>query len=180
MTGVQTCALPILEELEELRKQHEEQEIILDSIPAMIFYKDKEDRFVHVNKYLAEAVNIAKKELVGKTAAEISPTKDYWEDDKAVMASGEPLRNIIEPIETPEGTRWFQTDKIPYRDRAGNIIGIIGFAVDITERKKAEDDLKEKQRLNALLLDSLPHAADRKSTRLNSSHIPLSRMPSSA
>ncbi|MFC1713254.1 PAS domain S-box protein [Candidatus Poribacteria bacterium] len=143
---------------EELRKQQEEQEIILDSVPAMIFYKDKEDRFVRVNEGLSTAMNIPKEEIVGKTAAELSPTpdKDYHEDDKAVIASGEPMRNIIEPFETPEGTRWVQTDKIPYRNREGNVIGIIGFALDITERKKAAEEASYEQELMQTLLSSIP------------------------
>ncbi|MFQ5815656.1 MAG: PAS domain S-box protein, partial [Candidatus Hydrothermarchaeaceae archaeon] len=81
----------------------------------------------------------------GKTAAELSPGKDYWEDDKKVMETGTPLRDIIEPVETSEGTKWVQTDKIPYLDSDGNIIGIIGFAVDITERKRAEEALRESE-----------------------------------
>ena len=39
---------------------------------------------------------------------------------------------------------WVQTDKIPYRDAQGNIIGIIGFTINITERKKIEEILLEK------------------------------------
>jgi signal transduction histidine kinase len=49
-------------------------------------------------------------------------------------------------VETLEGTRWLQTDKIPYRDLDGEIVGIIGFSVDVTERKKYEEGLK---RVNA-------------------------------
>jgi signal transduction histidine kinase len=79
----------------------------------------------------------------GKSVFEIFPSQanDYWKDDQEVMRRGIPKRNIIEPLKTPEGVRWVQTDKIPYRDNQGNIIGIIGFSVDITERKRAEEAL---------------------------------------
>ena len=41
------------------------------------------------------------------------------------------------------GMRWIQTDKIPYRDHEGRIVGVIGFGVDITERKKMEEEIRE-------------------------------------
>jgi PAS domain S-box-containing protein len=51
--------------------------------------------------------------------------------------------NIIEPLQTKKGLIWVQTYKIPYRDERGNIIGILGFTMDITERKKAIEELRE-------------------------------------
>lgn len=133
--------------LDALQKQKEEQQIILDSVPAMIFYKDKENRFIRINKALADATGLPKEKIEGKTAFEAYPgyAEKYWEDDKEVMASGQPKTNIIEPMETTKGIIWCQTDKIPYRDEQGNIIGIIGFAIDISERKQAEEDLKIEQ-----------------------------------
>jgi len=138
---------------EALRQMSNEQEVILDSMPAMIFYKDKENRFLRVNKVLADIFGLPKEEIIGKTALELSPAeKDYWKDDQEVMKSGQPKYNIMEPAETPGGTLWFQTDKIPYKDSEGNTIGIIGFSIDITERKRAEDALRiERDNLISIL-----------------------------
>jgi PAS domain S-box-containing protein len=133
---------------EALQRQKEELQIILDSVPAMIFYKDKENRFIQTNKALAEATGLPKEEIDGKSIFDLYPSKadDYWKDDQEVIRSGNPKRNIVETMETPEGVRWVQTDKIPYRDAQGNIIGIIGFSVDITERKWAETALQASKR----------------------------------
>jgi PAS domain S-box-containing protein len=129
---------------EALQRQQEELQIILDSVPAMIFYKDKENRFILTNKALAEAMGLPKEEMDGKSVFDLYPSKadDYWKDDQEVMRSSNPKRNIVETLETPAGVRWVQTDKIPYRDDRGNIIGVIGFSVDITERKRAEEALR--------------------------------------
>jgi PAS domain S-box-containing protein len=140
-------------DITERRRQREEQQIILDSVPAMVFYKDRDNRFIRVNKALADLTGKSKEEIEGTSAFETysEHAEEYWRDDKEVMASGRPKTHIIEPLETPQGTRWVETDKIPYRDADGNVIGIIGFAIDITERKQAEDALRERaEELGAL------------------------------
>jgi PAS domain S-box-containing protein len=132
---------------EALERQKKELEIIFNSVPAMIFYKNKENRFIRVNNALALATGKPREKIEGKTAFEIYPDQadDYWKDDREVMSSGKPKRNIIEPFETDEGTGWVRTDKIPYRDINGNIIGIIGFSTDITEQKRSQEVLRESE-----------------------------------
>ncbi|MEI6609324.1 MAG: MASE3 domain-containing protein [Deltaproteobacteria bacterium] len=131
----------------DLHKNQEELQIIMDSSPIMIFYKDSENKFVRVNRALAKATGLPKEAIEGKTVFEIYPnqTKIYWEDDKEVIASGKPKIGIIEPMDAATGTRWVQTDKIPYLDKEGRIIGIIGFAIDITDRRRAEDALRKSE-----------------------------------
>lgn len=138
--------------VETRRKQQEELQLMLDASPAMIFYKDKENKFIRVNKAHAKATGLPKEKIEGRSCFEIYPqqAEHYWEDDKEVMVSGQPKLNIIETMETKEGIqRWVQTDKIPYRDERGNIIGIIGFALDITERKVGEDKIKK---INSIIM----------------------------
>jgi PAS domain S-box-containing protein len=127
-----------------LRKDHEEMQIILDSSPIKIFYKDCENRYIRVNKMMADVAGLPKDEMEGKPATDIYPNqaKHCWEDDKEVIASGKPKNGIIERIDGVTGTSWVQTDKIPYKDKDGRIIGVIGFSVDITERKMAEKQLQ--------------------------------------
>ncbi len=152
--GVVIGVLSMVQDITEIRRaegmlyrQRLEQQIILDSVPAIIFYKDKENRFIRINKALADATGLPKEKIEGKSCFEVYPgyAEKYWEDDKEVMATGKPKRNIIEPLETTKGMILLQTDKIPYRDEEGNIVGIIGFSVDITKRKEATDALQESE-----------------------------------
>ncbi|MDD5584473.1 MAG: PAS domain S-box protein [Candidatus Omnitrophica bacterium] len=139
---------------EELRKNKEELQIIIDASPAVIFYKDKDNRFIRVNKAFIELGGLPKETIEGKTAFEVYPINAdrYWKDDLEIIASGRPKLNIVEPLETTRGTRWLRTDKIPYRDGFGNIIGIIGFSLDITEQKQAERRIYKLNQMQTALL----------------------------
>jgi len=116
-------------------------ETILDALPALIFYKDRDNRFLHVNAAFATGLGLSKEQIEGKTCSELWPneSEDYWRDDREVIATGTPKRGIIEWVPTPEGTKWFRTDKVPYKDAKGDILGVIGLSIDITDPKRAED-----------------------------------------
>jgi PAS domain S-box-containing protein len=129
-----------------LRQLQEDQQILLDNIPAWVFFKDTENRFIRVNKTFADVMGMSVKQLEGKSLFNIFSNEQaeaYWKDDKEVVSSGKSKNKIIESMETPNGNIWVQTDKIPYRDIEGNVVGLIGFSLDITDRKYAEDELKK-------------------------------------
>lgn len=118
-----------------------ELELILDHLPALVFYKDTNNKFIRVNKYVADAYGKNKKELEGVSLYEIYPpdiAEKYHQDDMEVITSREPKLNIEEPWETADGLHWVNTSKIPFIDNYGKIIGIIGISLDITERKRAD------------------------------------------
>jgi diguanylate cyclase (GGDEF)-like protein/PAS domain S-box-containing protein len=143
----------------QLETANRELQIILDSVRAWIFFKDKDNRFVRVNHAFAETMGMSKEELEGRSLFDLYPNEQadaFWNDDKAVMASGQAKTNILEPMDLESGRLWAQTDKIPYRDAEGNVIGIIGFAVDVTERKRAEEALALERNLLRTLIDNAP------------------------
>jgi PAS domain S-box-containing protein len=135
--------------VEQVQKQQEEElKIILDSVPALIFYKDKNNRYNRVNRRFADIAGLPKYQIEGKSAADLFPehAERSWQDDLEVVESEVPIRNILESVVVGDNTVWLQTDKIPYRDSSGNIVGIIGFSQDITKRKHSEETLSQKSR----------------------------------
>ena len=129
-----------LELADELRRQREEQEIILDTMPAMVWYKDRHNRILRANRAAAEAGSRTAAELVGASTYDLYPdeAEAYHRDDLEVIESGRPKLGIVEQMQTSTGEkRWVQTDKIPYRDDNGEIVGVIVFAVDLTDQAMA-------------------------------------------
>jgi PAS domain S-box-containing protein len=130
---------------ENVKSAKDELQMILDSVPAIIFYKDTEGRIIRANKALADSLKVTVKDMVGKTTEEFLPkeqAENTRKDDEEVMISGKAKRNIIQPYTTPEGVRWVITDKIPYRDKKGKVTGVIGLSKDITVQRKSEQELK--------------------------------------
>jgi PAS domain S-box-containing protein len=137
-----------------------EQQVIFDSVPAMIWFKDTQNRILRLNQAAAEAMGLPAEEIEGKSVYELNPDEadDYYQDDLEVIDSGAPKLGVTEPLVAASGeTRWLQTDKIPYRDAEGRIAGVIVFATDITERKRAEETLEEQRAFLRQVIDIDPN-----------------------
>ena len=131
---------------ENVKNIKNELQMILDSVPALIIYKDTEGRIIRTNKTFADSLKVSVKGIVGKTTEELFPKEQaekMRKDDREVIISGKPKRDIIQPYDTPEETRWVIIDKMPYKDKEGKVTGVISFAKDITVQRKSEQELKQ-------------------------------------
>jgi PAS domain S-box-containing protein len=129
-----------------LQRQWENLREILDAVPAFIWYKDSENRILRANRPAAESMGLSVAALEGRSTYDLYPdyAAAYHRDDLEVIRSARPKLRIVEPLLTASGEkRWVRTDKVPHFDAAGNVIGVVVFAVDITERIHAEDALRE-------------------------------------
>ena len=144
-----------------LQTQNVELQAIFDSVPALIFYKDQENRLMRANRLWFETFGLMEEAAIGKSLDELFSKEDagrFYRDDLEVIVSGQAKKDIIEHIETNGETLWFATHKIPYRDNSGHVTGIVGFAQDITKRRKAEDALRESRQQLSDIIDFLPDA----------------------
>ncbi len=164
--------LPIPPEAEIARLRNEIflLETLMDNVPDTIYFKDRQSRFTRINRHAAARYGIADPALaVGRTDSDFFTDEHAAQalrDEQEIIRTGQPLVNLEEK-ETPSGgeVRWVSTTKLPLRDRDGKIVGTFGISRDITERKKAEDELQRRAFYDpltdlpnrALFLDRLQH-----------------------
>lgn len=129
---------------------------LIDNLPDAIYVKDAAARKVLVN--LADARNLGCKteaEALGKNDFDLFPKEiadKFFQDDQLVLQKGQKIINREEKAVRPNGeVFWLLTTKVPWRDAAGNIIGLVGIGRDITAIKgaEAEIDRVHKQLLEA-------------------------------
>ena len=130
-------------------------QLVLDCIPARVFWKDRLGRYLGGNHlFIKDCGAETIEELIGKCDFDYFPelqAKNYIADDREVMVSGRPKLNIEEPQTQPDGrTFWLSTNKVPIRNRLGDIIGIMGSYTDISERKQYEDMIQYQARFDHL------------------------------
>jgi diguanylate cyclase (GGDEF)-like protein/PAS domain S-box-containing protein len=118
---------------------------MIDQVPDYLFVKDTESRFVVANRAVAADLGLEPDELIGKTDFELHPKElaaRFFADEQGVIRSGEPLIDIEEFVVGVTGSKkWLSTSKMPLRNQLNEVIGIVGISRDITERKRAEDQI---------------------------------------
>jgi len=137
-----------------LEQKAHELEVMLDSSPAIVFYKDADQRVIRANRNFAKAVGFSANSLVGRKYSDLFPEHDpeTFKRDLEVIKTGEPILNKRESMMTPWGKRRLLIDRIPYKGPNKKVVGLIGFALDVTDLEKAEE---ERAKLSAQLQQAL-------------------------
>ena len=128
-----------------LRAILKQREALLNNIPDSAWLKDKEGRYIAVNKSFAGLCGQIPKEIAGKSDNDIWPgilAERHIQDDKEVMQS-RTEKCVVEPSVDKLGNEaWIETIRRPMLGEKGEVVGTVGIARDITAHKKAEERLK--------------------------------------
>ena len=130
-----------------LHRQRLEQEIILNSVSALIWYQDRDGRILRMNRFASQTLGISMENISGKPVETIysKTAQQYRSDDQEVLKTGQSKLGIVESCQSSSGEKiWILADKIPYRDENNDIIGLIVFASDITKQRQEQEKLNEK------------------------------------
>ena len=141
---------------EELEKTNYLLETVLNSIPQGVFWKDRNSIYMGSNDLVAEMAGFSNaSDIVGKSDYQLPnvPSEQaelYIEKDREVMESGIPQSGIEYISNHPDGRQiWLETSKVPLRDTAGEIVGVLGTWTDITEKRRLEEQLRQSQKMEA-------------------------------
>jgi PAS domain S-box-containing protein len=131
-----------------LARKIEEQKALLSSIPAMVYFKNAELKYLVANTAFATFTETDLPDIAGKTDFDFfseQVAENISEEDTKVISSGEPIYDAEQPIADEFGrTRWYQVTKIPYREKDGSVIGMVGMMSDITEQKNIVEHIKSR------------------------------------
>ncbi len=123
----------------------------MENFPGCVFWKDTDMVYLGCNTSEAKESGAASpEEVIGKSDYELGWTDNeagfYRKTDRLVLEGGKPVFNIQECHRRPDGeTVWEETTKVPLFDLAGKVSGIFGVSVNITERKRAEEALRNSE-----------------------------------
>ena len=121
---------------------------LMDHLPDNIYFKDRESRFIAVNRAMAEWFGARDpRSMIGKSDFDLftwEHAQAAVEAEREILRTGKPVVNSEERETWPDGHEtWVSTTKMPLRDSDGNIIGTFGLSRDLTERKTAEKQLAQ-------------------------------------
>jgi len=133
---------------------------LMDNLPDLIYFKDRESRFTRINLALAGKFDLDHPSLaIGKTDFDFLPAEHaeaFHKDDAELLRTGQPIVNKEERGVWPDGhVTWLSTTKMPLRDASGDIIGTFGVSRDITDRKQAEQALRNSEEQFRQLADNI-------------------------
>ncbi|MEG3990030.1 PAS domain S-box protein [Microcoleus sp. S28C3] len=172
----------VLERTEALQTSQKMLWLVINNIPQLIVWKDRDSVYLGGNKNLANVAGFNHpSEIVGLTDYDMpwkpEETEFFRACDRRIMATNTPEYHIIEPQLQADGTqRWLDTNKIPLHDNNGNVVGILCTFEDITERLSLEAKVRASEELFRTIFEDAPIAIylanldDNKFVRVNKTY----------
>ena len=133
---------------------------LMDNLSDHVYFKDRESRFIRINKSLALSFGLDDPALAeGKTDFDFftrEHAQQAFEDEQTIIRTGQLLNTEEKETHPNRPDTWVSTIKLPLTDNDGNIIGTFGISRDVTKRKLAEEELTQERYLMQTLMDNLP------------------------
>jgi len=134
--------------LRSLYEEKEKAQAILNNIPDIAWLKDREGQYIAANGPFFKTCGVDPDKLPGMTDLQLWPhdlAEKYRLDDQEVTETGRPKQIEEQIIDTEGRMTWLSTIKTPILNEHGEVIGTTGIGRDLTERKKMEEALKERE-----------------------------------
>ncbi len=141
-------------------RREQQLQAILDNSTAVIYLKDRDSRYMLVNKRFEELYGTTGQRIVGKKDREVFPTYQadaYRASDRRVLKENAAIE-VEEIAREDDGDHTYISVKFPLHDATGKAYGVCGISTDITARKLAEQALKESKDHVGQIIDSAREA----------------------
>ncbi|MDH5669747.1 MAG: PAS domain S-box protein [Nitrospira sp.] len=128
---------------EKLADSHSLTQAIMDNSPSLIFIKDRDGRYLKINRNFERTLNITTEATLGKTDMDIFPSgqaRRFMQYDQEVLQQQE-ATICDEQYDTDAGRLFTMTQRFPLFDGDGRLCGIGGIATDITSYRQAREHL---------------------------------------
>ncbi len=135
-----------------LRQSENKYRTLVENLPQRLFLKDRNSVFISCSSNLAEDLGITPEQITGTTDNDYFSKEDadhYQHDDSRIMKSGV-TEEIEETILIDGEKKTIHTVKTPVLDENGNIEGILGIFLDITQQKRLEEKYHQAQKMESL------------------------------
>ena len=132
----------------------------IEAVPGVVYAKDRDGRMLVANRGVLDLVGKPAERIIGRTDAEFLDDREQAQvvmaNDRQIMESGIPQK-LLEEVRLPDGSpAWWLSSKAPLRAADGTVIGLIGASIDVTDRVRTEQTLRERERELQTLADNLP------------------------
>ena len=131
---------------------------ILDNTSAVVYVKDLEGRYTLINQRFAQLFDVDSQQIVGKSDFDVFPAEvaeRFRVNDQKVVETGAPLE-IEEVAPTADGPHTYLSNKFPLHDDEGRIVAVCGISTDITDRIRAERELRASEAKTRAIIDATP------------------------
>jgi PAS domain S-box/diguanylate cyclase (GGDEF) domain len=139
----------------ELREKLHFIQVLLDAIPNPVFYKDRQGRYLGCNQAFASVLGLKEEQIVGKTLHDVAPKEraDRYQEMDEALFSHPPYQVHEESVAVNGEERSILFNKATFNDAEGNVAGLVGIMVDLTERKREQEKLAEAEAMFRSLVE---------------------------